>query len=230
MLARLMEIILVLLDVLAGRLFEGLITFFQELFANTRDKFISTTTWVWTWDQITLIFWVRCKEVETFWSNRETIKEAVQEQLENSLHIVLGIGWITLFYLLRLALAPPFFQQFSFFYGFLCYPVGLLIRLCHEAKRILLFLFSRPGLDQFVFYHHCLLCEHLSGFHGSLPLTVSSSDHGRPDCGLCFRFHSVFMKKTEEGSPEEQNTALKYPRSSQPNHYQMTWLIQLKIY
>lgn len=43
-LARLTEIILVLLDVLAGRLFEGLIAFFQELFANTRDKFISTTT------------------------------------------------------------------------------------------------------------------------------------------------------------------------------------------
>ena len=65
-LARLMEIVLVLLDVLAGRLFEGLIAFFQELFVNTRDKFISTTTWVWTWDQITLIFDVRCREVATF--------------------------------------------------------------------------------------------------------------------------------------------------------------------
>ena len=173
-----MEIILVLLDVLAGRLFEGLIAFFQELFANTRDKFISTTTWVWTWDQITLIFWVRCKEVETFWSCREAIQEAVQEQLENSLHIVLSIGWITLFYLFRSALAPLFSSNFRFFMA----------------------------------------------FYAILPLTVSSSDHGRPDRGLCFRFHSIFMKKTEEGSPEEQNTASKYPRSRQPNHYQMTWL------
>lgn len=117
-LARLMETVLILLDVLAGRLFEGLIAFFQELFVNTRDKFISTTTWIWTWDQITLIFWVRCKEVETFWSCRETIKEAVQEQLENSLHIVLGIGWIALFYLLRSALAPLFSSNFRFFMAF----------------------------------------------------------------------------------------------------------------
>ena len=118
--------------------------------------------------------------------------------------------------------STPFFQQLSFFYGFLCYPVGLLIRFCHEAKRILLFLFSRAGLDQLVFYHHCLLCEHLSRFHGSPPLPVSSSDHGGSHRGLCFRFHSIFMKKTEEGSPKGQNTALKYPRSSQSIHYQMT--------
>lgn len=116
----------------------------------------------------------------------------------------------------------PFFQQLSFFYGFLCYPVGLLIWLCHEVKRILFFLFSRSGLDQFVFYYHCLLCEHLSRFFSCLPVPVSSSDHGRSHRGLCFGFHSIFMKKTEKGSPEEQNTALKYPRSSQPNHYQMT--------
>ena len=118
MLSRLMETVFILLDVLAGRLFEGLIAFFQELFVNTRDKFISSTTWVWTWDQITLIFWVRCREVETFWSCRETIKEAVQEQLENSLHVVLSIGWITLFYLLRSALAFFFSSNFHFFMFF----------------------------------------------------------------------------------------------------------------
>ena len=113
-----METVLVLLDVLAGRIFEGLVAFFEELFVNTRDKFISTTTWVWTWDQITLIFWVRCEEIISFWSCRETIKEAVQEQLENSLHILLNIGWITLFYLLRSALAPFFSSNFSFFMAF----------------------------------------------------------------------------------------------------------------
>lgn len=115
----------------------------------------------------------------------------------------------------------PFFQQFSFFYDFLLYFAGLLVRLGHEAKGVLLFLFSRPGLDQLVFYHHCLFCEHLPRFYGSLPLPVSSSDHGGSHRGLHFRFHSIFMKKTEEGSPKEQNTDLKYSSSSQPNHYQM---------